>query len=127
MSDDRYDRGWQVLREMLGEDAAEQVRERWRQLSPDLERMIVGFVAGEVWSRPGLDRRTRSLCTISALVALGRPNALELNVRMALVNGATPEEIREAILQMAPYAGLPAAWEGMIVAEAVLSAAETGE
>jgi alkylhydroperoxidase/carboxymuconolactone decarboxylase family protein YurZ len=77
-------------------------------------------VAGEVWSRPGLDLRTRSLVTIAALAALGRSRALELNLRMAVNNGATRQEITEALLQIAPYAGFPAAWEALAVAEQAL-------
>jgi 4-carboxymuconolactone decarboxylase len=72
-----------------------------------------------IWSRPQLDRRTKSLATIATLAALGRPLALELNVRMALNNGATKEEIVETLLHIAPYAGFPACWEGLKVAQRV--------
>ena len=93
---------------MLGASEAERMRQGWRDLSPDLERLILSFVAGQIWMRPTLDLKTRSLCTIAALTALGRTSAIELNIRMALGNGATKEEILEAIIQMAPYAGFPA-------------------
>jgi len=118
-------KGTEIIDQMLGKERAEATRSLWRALSPDFERFVVEFLAGEVWTRPGLDLRTRSLCTITALAALGRSRGLELNVRMALNNGATREEILEALLHIAPYAGFPAAWEAMTVADAVFRE-ETG-
>src|SRR5213592_715281 len=105
-----------MLKSMVGQTEAERIRRGWRELSPDLERFILTFVAGQIWTRPTLDLKTRSLCTIAALTALGRTSAIELNIRMALGNGASKEEIFEAMIQMAPYAGFPAAWEGLKVA-----------
>ena len=118
------ERGLRVIEEMLGAERAAEVREAWTALAPDFERYVVEFVAGEVWSRAGLDRRTKSLCTIAALAALGRPQALELNIRMALRNGASREEIVETLLQIAPYAGFPACWEGLTIVYQVFE--ETG-
>ncbi|MCS6861361.1 MAG: carboxymuconolactone decarboxylase family protein [Abditibacteriales bacterium] len=118
MDDKNIERGFAILQQMTG-GRAEEVEARWKALHPDLARLIVGFVAGEMWTRPHLDLRTRSLITVAAMTALGRPNALELNIRMALNNGATREEIGEVILHMAAYAGFPAAWEGMIIANKV--------
>jgi 4-carboxymuconolactone decarboxylase len=77
----------------------------------------VGVLASELWTRSELDLRTRSLVTIAGLTALGRPRALALNIEMALNNGASRQEIRETILQMAFYAGFPAAWEGFQAAD----------
>jgi 4-carboxymuconolactone decarboxylase len=120
MSDvERYRRGECLLQEMLGPEGAEAIRSVWRQMSPDFERYVIEFLAGEIWSRPQLDRRTKSLVTIAALAALGRPQGLELNIRMALANGATRQEIIETLLHIAPYAGFPAAWEGLTVARRV--------
>lgn len=116
---ERFQRGEALLREMLGPERAEQTRAVWRQMSPDFERYVIEFLSGEIWSRPHLDRRTKSLVTIAALTALGRPQGLELNVRMALRNGATRQEIIETLLHIAPYAGFPAAWEGLTVARRV--------
>jgi alkylhydroperoxidase/carboxymuconolactone decarboxylase family protein YurZ len=107
------ERGLKIMAEMLGPERAQQVREAWLELSPDFERYVVEFLAGEVWSRAGLDRKTKSLCTIAALAALGRPQGLELNIRMALRNGASQEEVAETLLHIAPYAGFPACWEGL--------------
>lgn len=112
MDEESIARGRELLDEMSG-GRAEQIEERWRRLHPDLADLINGFVAGEIWSRPGLDRRTRSLITVAAMTALNRRNALELNVRLALGNGVSRQEICETILHMAVYAGFPAAWEGL--------------
>lgn len=114
-------RGIKIIEEMLGKKEAEEVRRGWRRICPDFEKYVVGFLAGEIWARPQLDRKTRSLCTIAALAALGRQRGLELNIRMARKNGATREEILEALLHIAPYAGFPAAWEGMALVDQIFS------
>jgi 4-carboxymuconolactone decarboxylase len=115
----RTDRGAELLRQMLGPDAADQTRNAWREISPDFESYVVEFLSGEIWSRPQLDLRTKSLVTIATLAAMGRSLGLELNLRMALRNGATREEIVETLLQIAPYAGFPACWEGLTLARKV--------
>jgi 4-carboxymuconolactone decarboxylase len=112
-------KGTEMLCRMLGEERAREVREAWRKLSPDFAGLVTNFLAGKIWVRPNLDLRTRSLVTIAALAALGRPNGLRLNIEMALNNGATREEIAETLLQMAPYAGFPACWEGLLIADEV--------
>jgi 4-carboxymuconolactone decarboxylase len=121
----RKERGEQLLRKMLGgAEQADAMRKTWHEINPELENYIMEFVAGEIWSRPGLDLRTRSLTTIAALAALGRSRALELNLRIALNNGATRQEIIETFLQLAPYAGFPAAWEALAVAHKVFQEAQ---
>jgi 4-carboxymuconolactone decarboxylase len=117
--EERYQKGLELLKQMLGEKTAEETRRRWQKLSPDFERYVLEFLSGEIWSRSGLPLKIKSLCTISALAALGRSQGLELNIRMALKNGATREEIIETLLQIAPYAGFPAAWDGLQIAERV--------
>ncbi len=112
-------KGTEMLCRMLGEARAKEVREAWTKLSPDFASLVTNFLAGEMWSRPKLDLRTRSLVTVAALAALGRPSGLRLNIEMALNNGATKEEIVETLLQMAPYAGFPACWEGLLIADEV--------
>ena len=114
--EERTQRGAELLDRMLGEEQAEQTREAWRGISPDFEGYVVEFLAGEIWSRQKLDLRTKSLVTIAAVAAMGRTLALELNIRMALNNGATQQEVVETILHIAPYAGFPAAWEGLAMA-----------
>jgi len=127
MTDEQhFQDGLTMLKTMVGQAEAERVREGWREISPDLERFILEFVAGRVWTRTTLDLKTRSLSTIAALAALGRPMALDLNIRMAFGNGATKEEILEVILHMAPYAGFPAVWEAMKAATRVLGEITAG-
>ena len=121
---ERTRQGEQLLREMLGPDQADRIRQVWRETCPDFEAYVVEFLAGEVWLRPGLDRRSKSLATVAALAALGRPLALELNIRFALGNGASRQDIVETLLQIAPYAGFPAAWEGLTLARKVFREAD---
>jgi 4-carboxymuconolactone decarboxylase len=113
------DKGIDMLRRLLGDDRAIEVRNSWAKLSPDFAHFVTNFLAGEIWSRPQLDLKTRSLVTIAGLTALYRPNGLRLNIEIALRNGATKQEILETLLQMAPYAGFPACWEGLLIAEEV--------
>jgi len=120
----RMERGQHLLERMLGPEQAEAVRMSWRQISPQFEEYVVEFVAGEVWSRAQLDLRTKSLVTIAAVAALGRNLALDLNIRMALNNGAGREDIVETLLQIAPYAGFPACWEGLAMAQKIFSEAD---
>src|SRR5262245_3290063 len=112
----RKQRGIELLDKMLGAEQAEAMRERWQEICPQFEEYVLEFVAGEIWSRPGLDLRTRSLVTIATLAGLGRTLGLELNIRMALKNGASQRDIVETLLHIAPYAGFPACWEGLAVA-----------
>ena len=115
----RVNKGYKQFIQMVGEARAEEIRSHWNQISPEFEKFVLGVLAGEVWTRPELDLRTRSLATVAGLTALGRPRALALNIEMALRNGASRDEIRETILQMAFYAGFPAAWEGLQTADEV--------
>src|SRR5262245_25839457 len=121
MTDEQHlENGIAMLKKMVGEAEAERIRQGWREISPDLEQLILKFVAGQIWTRSGLDLKTRSLATVAALTALGRTSALELNVRMAAGNGATKEEILETMLHLAPYAGFPAIWDGLKIASRVI-------
>ena len=113
------DKGLKMLRQMLGGERAGEIRAAWSNLSPDFANMVTDILAGEVWSRPNLDLKTRSLITVAALTALGRTNGLRLNIEMALNNGATPSEILETLLQMAFYAGFPACWDALVIADEV--------
>jgi len=113
MNDEQYQRGIDQFAQMVGEDKIDALRARFQNLSPDFERTVMGVIGGEVWTRPNLDLRTRSLCSIAVLAGLGRVNALELNIQMALNNGATEAEIVEVFYQVAIYAGFAAAWDGL--------------
>jgi 4-carboxymuconolactone decarboxylase len=117
---ERVDRGMAVRREVLG---AEHVDRSWAQVS-DFSRPLQEWVTeacwGDVWSRPGLDRRTRSLLNLVMLTALNRSHELSVHVGGALNNGCTVAEIQEALLHAAPYCGAPAVLESFRVAEEVL-------
>jgi 4-carboxymuconolactone decarboxylase len=119
MNEEQYQKGVEQFAQMVGRDSIDALRARFQELSPDFERLVMGFIGGEIWSRPGLDLRTRSLCSIAMLAALGRVNALDLNVRMAINNGASKEEIVETFFQVAIYAGFAAAWDGLTRADQV--------
>ena len=120
------DRGRKLLKKMTGK-RMDEVRASFREADPDFDDYVVGFVAGDIWSRPHLDLKTRSLCTVAALTALGRPNALNLNIHMALENGATEAEVTEVMFQMGVYAGFPACWEGLVAAKRVFQARKGGK
>lgn len=115
-----YERGYEQFREMVGDDKIGPLIERFKSVCPDFEREVVVVVGGRAWTRDGIDLKTRSLCSICVLAALGRQNALRLNFQMALNNGALLPEIFEAIMQVAVYAGYPAAWDALVVLEEVL-------
>jgi 4-carboxymuconolactone decarboxylase len=111
MSD--YERGREQFAQMVGQENIDALLERFKQVCPDFEKEVVSVVGGRIWTRGGIDLKTRSLCSICVLAATGRTNALKLNFQMALNNGATPNEIFEALFQVAAYAGFPAAWDAL--------------
>ena len=120
MSDDVYERGMEVRREVLGDDHVDQAIRSTTELTADFQSFITRYAWGEIWTRPGLDRKTRSCITLTALVALNRQEELELHVRAALRNGLTPDEIREVLLHCAIYCGVPAANAAFATAKRVL-------
>ena len=122
MDEAQYQQGVEQFAQMVGRENIDALRQKFQALSPDFERLVMGTIGGEVWNRPGLDLRTRSLCSIAVLAGLGRINALELNIRMALRNGASKEEIVETFFQVAVYAGFAAAWDGLTRADEVFRA-----
>lgn len=105
---DKYERGMQVRREVLGNEHVDRALENTTILDQDFQQWITETAWGGVWARPGLDRRARSLITIAILASLGHPE-LELHLRAARNTGATPEDIAEALLHVGVYAGVPAA------------------
>ena len=125
--EERRERGRKLLDDMLGPEQAEQTLEHWQQISPAFGEYVTEFLSGEIWSRAGLDRRTKSLVTIAVTAAMARPRALELNIRMAVNNGATGQEIAETLLHIAPYAGFPACWEGLVLLDQVLAESDEDE
>jgi 4-carboxymuconolactone decarboxylase len=108
-----FDKGLQTRREVLGADYVDAALRTADDLSRPLQELVTQYCWGEVWNRPGLDRRTRSLLNLAMLTALNRPHELKLHVRGALNNGVTKEEIREVLLQAAIYCGVPAAIDAL--------------
>ena len=108
-----YEKGYKQFAEMVGEDNIESLVARFRSVCPDFEKEVITVLGGRIWTRGGIDLKTRSLCSICVLAALGRQNALKLNYKMALRNGAQLPEIFEAIFQVAAYAGFAAAWDAL--------------
>ena len=125
--DSAYDRGMRIRREVLGDEYVDAAVGRTTEFSADFQDFITRYAWGEIWARPGLDRRTRSCITLTALVALGRLDELEMHVRAAVRNGLTESEIGEVFLQSAVYCGAPAANSAFAVAQRVLSESERGK
>jgi 4-carboxymuconolactone decarboxylase len=124
MTDPSYDRGLQVRREVLGDEHVDAAIERTTEFTRDFQDLITRYAWGEIWTRPGLDRRTRSCMTLIALVALGRFDELPMHVRAALRNGLTRDELKEVLLQSAVYCGVPAANTAFHVAQRTLDELE---
>lgn len=120
MADEAHERGMKVRREVLGDEHVDDAIERTSAFTADYQDLIVRYAWGEIWTRPGLDRRTRSAITLTALVALGRFEELRMHVRAALRNGLEEDEIKEVLLQSAIYCGVPAANTAFKVAQEVL-------
>ncbi len=108
-----YEKGYKQFAEMVGEENIESLVSRFRSVCPDFEKEVVTVLGGRIWTRGNIDLKTRSLCSICVLAALGRNNALKLNFKMALRNGAKAKEIYEALFQVAAYAGFAAAWDAL--------------
>jgi len=119
--DSRYERGLEVRREVLGSDHVARSLENATPFTEPVQKLVTEYCWGEIWSRPGLDRRARSLVNLSMITALNRNHELGLHVRGALNNGLTRDEIREVLLQTAIYCGVPAALESFRVAEAMMA------
>jgi 4-carboxymuconolactone decarboxylase len=116
-----YERGMRVRREVLGDEHVDRAEARKDEFTEDFQEFITRYAWGEIWDRPGLPRRERSVATLAVLVALRAENEIAMHVRAALRNGVTPEEIKEVILHTALYAGLPAANAAFAIAQETLS------
>ena len=118
---DPHDRGMEVRREVLGDDHVDRAIEQTTDLTRGFQELITRYAWGEVWSRPALDRRARSMITLALLAALGHEDELAMHVRAAVRIGLSPEEISEVLLHTAIYAGVPVANRALAVAQAVLA------
>ncbi|WP_067678624.1 4-carboxymuconolactone decarboxylase [Nocardia miyunensis] len=117
---ERYEAGLQVRREVVGEEYVERALASATEFSRPLQDLVTEYCWGAVWTREGLDRRTRSMLTLSMLTALNRSTEFATHVRAALTNGVTPEEIREVLLHATVYAGVPAGVEAFRIAGPIL-------
>lgn len=121
MGDGRYEKGLEMLREIDGE-AGERVIASLKDIAPDLARYTIEFPFGDIYRRPGLDLKSREIATVAALTALGHAiPQLKVHINGALNVGCTRQEIVEIIIQMAAYAGFPAALNGMFAARDVFA------
>ena len=120
MTDEQYEQGTRVRREVLGGEYVDRSTERMTPLTEPFQELITRYAWGSVWARPGLDRRTRSAITLALLAALGHERELAIHVRGAVRNGLTEEEIGEVLLHTAVYAGVPAANSAFAIAQDVL-------
>ena len=121
MSDDAYERGMRIRREVLGDEHVNRATQQATEETKEFQDFITRYAWGEIWSRPGLDRRTRSCITLTALVALGRFDELELHIDGARRNGLSDDEIKEVLLHTAIYCGVPAANSAFAAFQRVLA------
>ena len=122
MSDELHDDGMKVRRAVLGDEHVDRAIERTTEFTAPFQEFITRYAWGGAWSRPGLDRRTRSAITLAALFSVRAENEIEMHVRAALRNGLTPEEIGEVFIHTAIYAGVPAANSAFAIAQRVIDA-----
>ena len=117
---DPHERGMRIRREVLGDEHVDAAIERTSEFTADFQDLITRYAWGEIWNRPGLDRRTRSAITLTALVAHNHLDELAMHIRAAKRNGLSDDEIKEVLLQSAIYCGVPAANAAFAVAQRVL-------
>lgn len=122
MNQDKFDKGLATRRAVLGADYVDEAIASADDFNRPLQEFVTEYAWNDIWNRPGLDRRTRSLLNLGMLTALNRPHELRLHLVGALNNGVTKDEIREVLLQTAIYCGVPAAIDSFRVAREVLEA-----
>jgi 4-carboxymuconolactone decarboxylase len=122
---ERYEAGMKVRRAVLGDAHVDRSLTKRTAFNDEFQDFITRYAWGEIWTRPGLSRHTRSLLTIGLMVALNRSDEFKLHVRAAFNNGVTRDEIKEVLLQCAIYAGVPAANSAFHMAEEVFAQMES--
>jgi len=126
MDKKRYEDGLAVRKAVLGAEHVEKSLRAADEFTRPMQELVTEYCWGEIWTRPGLDRRTRSFLNLAMLTALNRPHEIKLHVLGALNNGLTKEELMEVFLQSAIYCGVPAALDAMRVAKEVFADMEAG-
>jgi 4-carboxymuconolactone decarboxylase len=124
MPDQRYEQGMRLRREVLGDAHVDRAAANQTPFDADFQRFITEVAWGTVWARPALDKKTRHLLTLAMLAALGKEHELALHLRAAPNTGVTAEEVQEVLLQVAIYAGIPAANSAFALAKRIYSGAE---
>lgn len=127
MNKKRYEEGLAVRRAVLGTEYVDKSLRSADEFTRPMQELVTEYCWGEIWTRPGLDRRTRSFLNLAMLTALNRPHEIKLHVRGALNNGLTREELMEVFLQSAIYCGVPAALDAMRVAREVFAEIDGGK
>ena len=123
---ERYEKGLSVRRQVLGDPHVDRSLDRRSEFNQDFQDLITRYAWGEIWTRPALDRRTRSFLTLAMMIALNRSEEFRMHVRAALQNGVTQDEIKEVLLQAAIYCGVPAANSAFRDAEEVFQEMKPG-
>jgi 4-carboxymuconolactone decarboxylase len=121
VNNERYNQGLEVRRQVLGDAHVDRAQANTTSFDADFQRFITESAWGSVWSRPGLDRESRQMITIAILAALGKEHELALHLRATQNTGVTPEQVKEVLLQVAVYAGVPAANTAVAIAKKVFS------
>ena len=124
MNQELFDKGLKVRREVLGAEYVDKSIREADDFTREMQELVTQYCWGDIWNRPGLDRRTRSFLNLAMITALNRPHELKLHVRGALQNGLTRDEIKEVFLQAAIYCGVPAALDSFRVAREVFKEME---
>nr|WP_116604149.1 4-carboxymuconolactone decarboxylase [uncultured Albidiferax sp.] len=119
MNQELFDQGLKTRREVLGAEYVDAAIQNADDFNRDMQELVTQYAWGDIWNRPGLDRKTRSLLNLAMLTALNRPHELKLHLRGALTNGVSKDEIKEVFLQTAVYCGAPAAIDSFRTAKEV--------
>jgi len=117
--DEKYEKGMQIRKSVLGEDHVRRAESNKSDFDADFQRFITEAAWGSVWARPGLDKKTRHLLTIAMLASLGNHEELAMHIRATRNTGVTRDEVKEVLLQVAVYAGIPAANGAIAIAKRV--------
>ncbi len=127
MASELYEKGMKLRREVLGDDYVDRALAGVDDFSREFQQMVTEHAWGSIWARPGLEKRQRSLLNLGMLAALNRPEEFELHFRGALKNGCTLEELKETLLQIAVYCGMPAGVASFRIARKVLNELKSTE
>jgi 4-carboxymuconolactone decarboxylase len=127
LSDDRFEKGMAMRKAVLGAQHVENAEANKTDFDSDYQRYITENAWGTIWSRPGLDKKTRHMLTIAMLAALGKHDELGMHIRATRNTGVTPEELREILLHVSVYAGVPAANSAFAIAKRIYKELEEGK